>query len=141
MKFSTLYFLFIIVFMACQRQEVDSTVAPLPNIQTVSASKQLAFINDRIEDDSYVPEYYYQRAKLHSAANNLRLAMKDIQAAISLDSSRSHYHFWKAQVLDVLNAPRDAINAALKAEQLGYAGVEVDALKQRVDLNVSLSAA
>lgn len=126
---NSLYFLFIsLLFIACQRQEVDSTLAPLPNTTTVSATKQLSFINERIDDDSYGAEYYYHRAKLHSASNELRAAMKDIQAAISLDSSQGHYHFWKAQILNLLNTPRDAINSALKAEQLGYSGVDLDLL-------------
>lgn len=118
----------LLFFASCKKQEFDNTLAPLPNTQTVDASKQLEFINNRIDDDSYGAEYYYYRAKLHTEANQLRSAMKDIQAAISLDSTKSHYHFWKAQVLNLLNTPRDAISSALKAERLGYSGLDLDLL-------------
>ncbi|MGB0523141.1 MAG: tetratricopeptide repeat protein [Flammeovirgaceae bacterium] len=114
--------------MACQKQEPDSSFAPLPSARTIDPQKQLMFINERIEDNSFTAEFYYRRAILNQEANRYRAGMRDIQAAIRLDSSKSEYHFLRAHILSELNTPRDAINSALTAEKMGYSGLELDLL-------------
>lgn len=124
-------FLFCVVLygvLSCQKQELDSSFAPLPSDKTVNSSKQLKFINELLDDNSFTAEYYFHRAKLNSEANRLRAGMRDIQAAIQLDSTKSQYHFMRATMLSKLNTPRDAIGSALTAEKMGYSGFELDLL-------------
>ena len=129
MRLSILIFICVgVLSWSCQKKEYDSSFAPLPSAQSLDANKQLEFINERIDDNALTAEYYFHRSKLNSESNRFRAAMRDIQAAIRLDSSKSQYHFWKANLLNMLNTPREAIGSALIAERMGYSGLELDML-------------
>jgi tetratricopeptide (TPR) repeat protein len=130
MRLGIYFILLLSVFtIGCKESNVtDTSFSPLPNESNKQLSKQDDFMNERITDNSLKPEYYFQRSKIYFQEKNFQAAIRDIQAAIQLDSSQSRFHFWKSVILTDLGTNQDALTSARNAEKMGYESVGLDIL-------------
>ncbi len=107
-RISYLLFLVVILTIACNNQENDTTTEP-------TQDKRLEYLTRQIEKDTSNAGLYYQRAMFYfnNKANNL--AIKDIDRAIAKDSSVLKYWFTKADILLRDLQSKDAIAVLRKA--------------------------
>ncbi len=130
MRFGIYLILFVsLLTIGCKESNVtDTSFSPLPNEGNKQSSKQGNFMNERIADNSLKPDYYFQRSKINFQEKSYQAALRDIQAAIQLDSLQSRFHFWKSIILADLGTNQDALKSARQAEKMGYKSIGLDIL-------------
>ncbi|MFT5616796.1 MAG: tetratricopeptide (TPR) repeat protein [Arenicella sp.] len=130
MRFGIYLILFLSLFtIGCRESNVtDTSFSPLPNDANKQFSKQGNFMDERITDNSLKPTYYFQRSKIHFQEKDYKAALRDVQAAIQLDSFQSRFYFLKSVILADLGTNQDALGAARKAERMGYKSIGLDIL-------------
>ena len=128
-KFYLIICLSILVLAGCKKSNVsDTAFSPLPNDENVNSQRQENFLDERIAETSLKPEFYFYRAKSNYEQDKLEDALKDIQIAVRLDSSQSRYFFWKGMILADLSTTETALQAAKKAEKMGFESIGLDIL-------------
>jgi tetratricopeptide (TPR) repeat protein len=113
--------------LSCQ-QQIQERTAPLPAQEEEALAKKISYMNDVIEDYPNVAEYYFRRAVLNLEAKKENLAQRDIEQAISLDSTKSEYYFIKAKIHEIRDEYKASLEAIQKAESKGFSQIEADML-------------
>lgn len=125
-------YLYVICFLwltACYSdQPSGDEIAPIPTNSRATTQNKIQFLSDVIDENPKVADYYYRRAFLYLNINKERLAQTDIEKAIQIDSTQGKYHYVHAQILDIMEAPKNALVAAKKAEKQGEEAIELNML-------------
>jgi len=117
----------LLITAACQ-QQIQEQTAPLPVQNEVALTKKISYMNDVIEEYPDVADYYFRRASLNLEAKKENLAQKDIDQAILLDSTKAVYYFIKAQIHEIKDEYKEALEAGKKAESKDFRQVDADML-------------
>jgi tetratricopeptide (TPR) repeat protein len=128
------YFLvFILLFSACQEVDIASDeIPPLVQSSSQSFAQQIKFMNEIIEDNPTVAEYYYRRSLIFLELKSWKLAQADINKAIQLNTNKGNYFYVKALVLEKLNLYVPALLSAQIAENKGLQQVDLYLLLSRL---------
>jgi len=110
-----------LMVLGCQNKNSQDTENPKNNKthQAVDTQKIQTQLNTRLDDqivnEPQNPKNYYKRAKVYLKKGHPQLAIKDVEAAISIDSSKAKYHYLKGKILWERNNAKDANQSLNKA--------------------------
>jgi hypothetical protein len=114
-RLTLLFFTLSVVFaqQSCKEcnKQPDVSVTTADSIQIPGLSE----INAEISKDSTNPYLYYKRAQLYQANDQIKRALTDMFIALSLDSLRSEFYIYAAELFKLSGEPQRGISLMNKA--------------------------
>ncbi|MEH0157962.1 tetratricopeptide repeat protein [Limibacter armeniacum] len=129
MRYTKLIILAFLVLISCKKEKQDMDA--LINLREQTDEfyrRQIAFMNDVIDDEPDNARYYYLRSRLHEANGEISAALSDIETSLKRDSTNARYYFLKARMLFQREALTEALSAAQRAGELGFREPELYSL-------------
>jgi tetratricopeptide (TPR) repeat protein len=126
----------IMLFFAMACNEIDISSDEIPPIDASllkTNTQQLTFMNEIIEDDPEVAEYYYRRSLIFLELRKWKEAQDDINKALNLAADKAQYYFMKAIILENSRKYTEALVAAQMAETKGLKQVDLYMLLSRLN--------
>jgi tetratricopeptide (TPR) repeat protein len=134
--FKSLIFYILLAFLCCSAcKEIDISsdeIPPLALSSVNTVSQKLKFMNEIIESEPNIAEYYYRRSLVFLEAKNWKFAQEDIEQAIKLSQNKANYFFTKALILEQTKKYREALAAAQMSENKGLRQVDLYMLLSRL---------
>lgn len=125
----------IVLFFAVSCNEIDISSDEIPPIDVSllkTNTQQLTFMNEIIEDDPEIAEYYYRRSLIFLELRKWKEAQNDINKALNLAADKAQYYFTKAIILENSQKYTEALLAAQMAENKGLKQVDLYMLLSRL---------
>ena len=128
-NYCNLIILLIVVFLqACGYSlKQEDYLLPLPNDKNMNIEGRIDYLTNLIDDDDR-SEYRYERARLYLKADRNPAALRDINRAIELNAKNIKFYVVKARADLGENNYKDALEAAIYAEEKGYSSPELNVL-------------
>jgi tetratricopeptide (TPR) repeat protein len=134
--FRYFYFLiFLQIFLSSCSEEKDSR-STIPQTVIGGYEPMLNVLNKAIEDDPDEAELYFKRARVYYNMYYWKKSLNDVQTAITLDNTPSHYYLLLAQNQYQLHNYVDAVKASEKCEAIGSNDVELPILQANIYFHI-----
>jgi len=133
MKYFTILFAFVFLLSSCENNE---TITNQEETKKEVKNDPLENLSDEIVDSPNDPNLYIKRALIYKKKNLLDLGLKDVDRALSIDSTVSYFHSVKG---DFFFAKGELRNARLSFEDaIRFDETNADALVKLGEVNFYL---
>lgn len=120
--------------LSCSGSQNPDKIPDIPIENTYSEKMNLKALEAAIAKNPGDPENYYSKALILQKEQNHEAALKDINMALSLDSSQGKYYLALATSQRALLQIQPAMKAAMRAEALGLKLPEVYVTQGEIQL-------